>query len=321
MSALNAPGRASRGFTLIEMIGVLAIMAVLAAAIVPDMIKRLDISYADAEKKNLRNLGVDLEQFILKNRRVPAASGGVNPLNPVTGLAGTWSDAVASQSSLSPLNIQQNEKGNVRGYYIDPQFLVANPAAAALPAFPGYDQNVAGVGVGLNADGLPVAVPNSPRIMLVSNLASPAAVPLPAALSAAQFDAVWSQPQLLNAAAPLPVIVEGDTMLIQRINLSYMFNRVLLTNNIVAAPQMNIEGRIAPIVVPSAVLPATPGSYQSFLLLGTRISLYHPPVPPGVLGLLNYEFIVSGSAGYLYGQITAAGPGGVPPATNAWGFN
>ena len=49
--------RGAAGFTLIEMIGVLAIMAVLASVLVPNVLHTLDRAALSAEATTLANLG------------------------------------------------------------------------------------------------------------------------------------------------------------------------------------------------------------------------------------------------------------------------
>lgn len=296
--------RLENGFTLIEMIGVLAIMSVFAAMIVPDLIRRLDISYADAEVKTLNNLALDLEQYILTKRRIPSVAGGeILVTGPAGAVAGPWFQEVAAQSALPPTKIQQNEKGIGRIYYLDPQFLLPAPAAA----FVVYDQNAAAIAA---VPGFPVAAPNSPRIMIVSDL-QPAAVARPAALTAAQFQAVWDQPQQGNPAAALPLIVEGDAVVIKRINLSYLFNHVLLQNNVnnILTPSYRVEGQpvAAPVALPNAAAAMVPTDL--YLMPGTRVSLYAEGAAPAVL---QQEFLVNGFASYRYDQV-------VPPVLNAAG--
>ncbi|TLS69188.1 type II secretion system protein [Mariprofundus erugo] len=302
--------RQAYGFTLIEMIGVLAIMSVFAAMVVPNLIKRLDISYADAETKTLNNLALDLEQYILTKRRIPSVAGGEVLVTPVGAVAGPWFQELAAQSALPPTKIQQNEKGINRIYYIDPGFFTLGGA------FLGYDQNAAAVAA---VPTFPIAAPNSPRIMIVSDL-QPAAVARPAALTAAQFQAVWDQPQQGNPAAALPPIVEGDSVVIKRINLSYLFNHVLLQNNVnnVLAPSYRVEGQpvAAPILLPNAAAAMVPTDL--YLMPGTRVSLY----AEGAVPVLQQEFLVNGFASYRYDQVVApvlnAAGAVVTPGQNAW---
>ena len=53
-----------KGFTLIEMIGVLAIMAILAAVITPNALRTLDRAAIRAEADTLHNLGDQVKNFL-----------------------------------------------------------------------------------------------------------------------------------------------------------------------------------------------------------------------------------------------------------------
>lgn len=180
-----------KGFTLIELIGVMAIIAILAAAIAPSIIRDIDRAVGDVEQAQLATLAKELTLYIRTNKIIPSAT--------------TWTTALASVSSIPLAEITQNDRLTNRGYYVDPQFFSTSDVL-----FSQYIQT----------NGL-TNKPNSPRVIIASNLKGT----LPANLStSADFNAVWNQ---TSGAA----ITESPDIKVQRVNLKGMFHRVLFTNN------------------------------------------------------------------------------------------
>ena len=146
---------------MIEMIGVLAIIAILASAILPNMIQSVLHARADQETTTLATLASDLQHYILTNQQIPA---------PATA---TWTTALASVSNLPRDKVEFNENGFRRAIYYDPRFFTASDTA-----FSGYTQQSGAASV------------VSPRVMIVSNLQANA----PAAPSSTtDFSAIWDQ--------------------------------------------------------------------------------------------------------------------------------
>ncbi|MBK6657044.1 MAG: prepilin-type N-terminal cleavage/methylation domain-containing protein [Proteobacteria bacterium] len=189
------------GFTLIEMIGVLAIISTLAAVLVPNVVKTVDEAVMDAEGKDLTTLASALDTYTSTNKRIPNAAG--------------WVAALAGVTSMSSNKINLNERGFTRGYYVDPRFFTTTATA-----FAGYTQTSGRT-----------SAPFSPRIMIVSDLTRNA----PAApTTAAAFNAIWNQ----TAAA---TVKEGTRVRVQRMHLGSTFVPVLLTNQFTSAVGYSIE--------------------------------------------------------------------------------
>jgi len=191
-----------KGFSLIEMIGVLAVMAILAAVIAPPVIQEINRAKADSETQNLVSMSKELEEYIRAKKIIPSAAG--------------WVKAVASESTVQESKIKSNNSGFTRGYYVDPHFFTGTNKT-----FSAYVQNA----------GLTTA-PVSPRIMIVSSLTANAPAP-PTTFSV--FDATWNQ-----TAGKL--VTESANVKIQRIHLGFLFHRVLLTNqSATLTPSYRIE--------------------------------------------------------------------------------
>ena len=76
----NPVHRASRGFTLIELMVVLVIIGVLAALIVPNLLDRTDDARATAARADVNNLVQALKLYKLDNQRYPSAEQGLDAL-------------------------------------------------------------------------------------------------------------------------------------------------------------------------------------------------------------------------------------------------
>src|SRR5438477_10985756 len=61
-----------RAFSLIEMIGVLAVIAILAAALAPSFVRQMDKSASDQESAGLKAFGDALQKSIMRSRYIPS---------------------------------------------------------------------------------------------------------------------------------------------------------------------------------------------------------------------------------------------------------
>lgn len=104
--------RRRAGFSLIEMIGVLAIMAILASVIVPNALKSLDRAAIKAEAASVAALGEQLKLYLRQNGALPTTA--VPPAAP------NWATQLAGYADLSPADVLTNKRNNNRLYVTDP---------------------------------------------------------------------------------------------------------------------------------------------------------------------------------------------------------
>lgn len=69
-----SPSRPHSGFTIIEVIGVLAVMATLMAILVPNIIDQLDRAVQEAEARNVKAIGQGVELYLTQNLNWPNGS-------------------------------------------------------------------------------------------------------------------------------------------------------------------------------------------------------------------------------------------------------
>ncbi|XOV81644.1 MAG: type II secretion system protein [bacterium] len=230
-----------KGFSLLEMIGVMAVMAILAGALAPSVFQLIEEGYQTAEQQSLRAISDALQKSIVRNRQIPS-----------TTLA-DWSAAVAQYASMPPVRITTNDKNHTRRLYADPMFFNATNQN-----FTGYTQTT-----GLASE------PYSPRLMVVSSLTADISANLN---THDRFTDVWEQ-------TADTLLVEDDDLMIQRINLAPLFVRVLLNNANAAQAGFVLENGVENAI--SAAAGGADGVRMVYVLRGTQIGLNSAPFPGG----------------------------------------
>lgn len=96
----NISGHGSRGFTLIELIGVLAIIAIMASVIAPNALRSLDRAAVRAEAETAAQLGEQIKLHLRDQGVLPTTAN--------------WTTAIANYSDLAAIDIQRNKRLNNR---------------------------------------------------------------------------------------------------------------------------------------------------------------------------------------------------------------
>ncbi len=102
----GTPPTPRAAFTLIEMIGVMAVMAILAATVVPNVVKSIERAAVRAEIDTLRNLGEQAKLYLRDNTVPPTTAN--------------WNTVLGTYASLSPTEILTNRRQMNRVYVVDP---------------------------------------------------------------------------------------------------------------------------------------------------------------------------------------------------------
>lgn len=243
-----------------EMIAVMAILAILSAVLAPSLIDGIDRAYAAAEQESLEQLAEDLTRYVRTTGRIPDRS------------AASWSTAIASVSATPTADVLSNRRGHQRFVYLDPAFLSASGSA-----FNGYTQTT-----GLTS------APNSPRVMLISNLKGN--VPNQPN-TAARFNEIWNQ-------VPGASLEESNDLKIVRLNWSGLFHRVLMANGTPVLPGYSLNSQAqSPVAAASG---ASDGLALRYVIDGTQLQLFAGPYPSGSL---NSAQIVTGDTSLRYNAV------------------
>jgi type II secretory pathway pseudopilin PulG len=213
----------SVGFTMIEMIGVLAVLAILATIIISATPRQLDIAAGNLESTNLVNYANALQNSILRNRYIPGTSDVTN--------------AIATELGMDVKDVSINARYNTRAFLFDPDFQFYTNRDLTTPLVHGgqpWQQNIGGAflvpaggayGAGSNNP------PQKPRIIILSSLTKA----LPSGLgtmTANDFDQIWGAADgTVPGAAPFSTWTgAGDDLKIQRLNLGPLFVHLILYN-------------------------------------------------------------------------------------------
>ena len=192
-------------FTLVEMIGVLAIIAILAAVLLPAMIKQMDKIVADQETATLQAFGTAIQTKVLRSRRIPDATASGN----------NWIGAITNELGVPPNLVSTNTRNRARAFVIDTDGF----SPIGLP----YDQTSDGVS----------APPSRARFMILSSLGSMNLPVSSGPLSKNDFSAIWDTPpnNVPSTWSATWNNGRGDDLIVQRINLSPLFVNLILTTN------------------------------------------------------------------------------------------
>ena len=256
------------------MIGVLAVLAILAAVLVPKLIQRIDIAVADQETANLERLAAGLKNHILRNKNIPDQN--------------TWAAVTAAELGLPVSGVLTNARGNPRVYAIDPAFRIGT-TNGTLP----YTQTNTGS----------VMAPVSPRLVILSSLNAGIPIPISSGvIDAAGFSNIWN-----TADGAVPADWTGlwpnnsRYLKMQRLNLASLFYNLALNNNDLTT------NRLFSIDIGSGAttsIPSGGGGFGGWFLEGTVVYLYDGTnVTPQVAQVLRRSAAFTFERGFWRGQI------------------
>lgn len=233
------------GFSLIEMIGMLAILALLTAAITPVAVRRIDQAAWLKEVNDLSTISNALTLQFVRSNNVPSAT--------------TWAGAVANWLNRPVTNINYNPRKFQRLYLVDPNISLTLPYAQS-----------GNTGLG--------TAPTSARIMVVSTIARTNVPPT------IDFNQTWNWNNVLSPTAkPASWSTypgNGYDVCIQRINLGQMFYQLVLVNRDQAPPgatnaPFNINGFTPPTIVTNLSGGYANGSiWNNYYLAGSAVGLW-----------------------------------------------
>ena len=233
-----------RAFSLIEMLGVLVVIVILALAILPALMKQADLKARDLEVKCQQSIVSGLQTCVVKTRTIPGAS--------------TMAQAVALQLGWLTADVTSNARGQPRYFVVDPALRIGT-STGTLP----YVQNT-------NGSILPI----NPRLMVISSMGQPlpTAVSSDPATSAAVFEQIWNS---ADRVAPTGWTNGGvwEDIVIERLNLGLLFTQVILNNSPATLTPTSTLGRYSIDNTNNSVfLPSVP--FGAYFLKGTALGLH-----------------------------------------------
>jgi type II secretory pathway pseudopilin PulG len=203
--------KAHGGFSLIETIGVIAIMAIAAAMIAPNLARRISRANGEKEDQALAVIADSLVRHIRVNQTIPGAT--------------SWTTNVAAQTALSANDVRYvnpSDTASGRVFLIHPSFAPTNASGSD----PLWTQGTSGASSVTNA-----------KILIISSHKSNLTLPVSSgrASSTAVFDAIWNWS--FNATTKDPPsgwagnwTGNGEYLHVQRVNLSSLFQLATFSN-------------------------------------------------------------------------------------------
>jgi type II secretory pathway pseudopilin PulG len=194
-----------QGFSLLEMIGVLGVIAIMATLLVPPLIQQMKLAAAEQESEALQRLAQGFNDHVLRSKQIPNESD--------------WAEVIATELGLQTNEVSVNGRQTARVYLIDPALRIGG-ANGTLP----YTQT--------NSGSLVEPATNSWRLMIVSSLDPARPIPVSSGVGdATNFNNLWAAAEgTVPAGWPADWLKHGEDLKIQRINLAPLFKRLILTN-------------------------------------------------------------------------------------------
>ena len=235
--------RSQLGITLVEIIGVLAIITILAALLVPAVLRQMQHAEQEAEARTMTAIAAALEEVVLGQKVLPGTSD--------------WVAWVAPELDRPAQDLATSSSGCARR-------LVYHPSSAIQPGAPARTQT---------ASGFQNLSPGFDRILVVSTLrnAFPGGLDLS---SPATFEALWdTAPHQRPAGWTAAALPDPDDLHIARLDLGKLLHRVVINDlspkGKFARISLEENGTTEPISNPSE--PRTP--WERSFIHGTGLNL------------------------------------------------
>ncbi|MBX3746243.1 MAG: type II secretion system protein [Verrucomicrobiae bacterium] len=189
----------TRGFTLIELIGVMSILTILASAVTLNVVAQMKRAARETEARNLETMRDALRDRILRTKQI--------------GTPNQWAQAIADELAIPLVHANETRLGYARRFLVDPGLQIGNimTGGVTLP----YTQGMHGS-----------IEPVNGRVMLISTLGAP----LPGATNQAAFNAAWNSVEGQVPAGWTNWTGLGEDLWIQRMDLRSLFRRVVFNN-------------------------------------------------------------------------------------------
>ena len=242
MKPQTRPTRRSAGFSLLELIGVLAIISILASILTPPIIQQINLAIARRETAQLTEIAAAFRLAVMRENRIPDETG--------------WIDMVAAEWGRPSEDVRTNDRRTPRVFVIDGALRIGT-AEGTLPYLQGTQGSIQ---------------PVSPRILILSNLDPAKTIPVSdGVLAAADFAQLWNTP---DDATPTgwggswAASNAGADLKIQRIDLFPLFHRVILNCSSSPTPYFSFGS--------GNTVRLTSSGYSAYYLESTVVKLYDP---------------------------------------------
>jgi type II secretory pathway pseudopilin PulG len=272
----------TKGFSVIEFVGVLAILAILAAALAPVAVRKSDKGAIAKEQSAVLSISNGLTTQIIRNKTIPDDT--------------TWASAAATWMTLPPTQIATNSRGFARAFVMDPN------------GWPGgYAQTASGTN----------QRPASGRAMIVSTIAKD--LPISSGWlsgSATAFNDIWNTPPLAKPSM-WSWAGSGEDLTIQRFTTDSLFHRVILANRD-SSTQPGFTVDSTDVASKTAVAHNGTG-LDSYYLDGTVVSLWVDTTLTNSF-VLTSDISFTFSGGMWRAQLAGGGASNGGTATNFAAF-
>jgi type II secretory pathway pseudopilin PulG len=233
--------RNRRGWSLIEMVGVMGIIAIIALAVAPALLQQSIDIFRRNEARMLEQMAEGLKRSIIRNHYIPSHSDVFS--------------VIASELGLEEAKVRFNRVNRERVYLIDYGLKIGPGSGATLP----YAQTWQGS----------TLEPVNPRVLLISSLSEPLPLDIQSGVAQSQqaFDAIWDTGE---NQVPTGWIWagQGEDLKIQRLHLGPLFICVALNNNFTSGGKFAVDNE-------ASLHSMNPGTdnFAAYYIIGTRLRL------------------------------------------------